>query len=215
MNIILIGAPGSGKGTQARRFIEKFNFIQLSTGDVLRSAIDAKSQMGLLAQSYMDQGKLVPDDVIINLVDGFISSQAGKSVIFDGFPRTLAQASSLKFMLKKKALTLDKVIYFKIESQVLVKRLTGRRTCSQCGEIYHIETKPSSQGQVCEKCGGPLTHRPDDKEEIIIERLAQYEKNNGPILDYYVKQGILAEVDSSEDSDLVFEEIIKILGLAN
>jgi adenylate kinase len=214
LNIILIGAPGSGKGTQSRRFIDKYFFVQLSTGDLLRSAIAEKTPLGLEAQGFMNQGKLVPDDLMINLVDGYMTSQAGKSVIFDGFPRTVAQAMSLNSMLKKRATQIDKVVYFKINPQILVKRLTGRRTCSQCGEIYHIETKPSSEGHLCEKCGGSLTQRPDDREEVISERLAQFEKNTGPTIEYYRGQGNLAEVDSEQDPEVVFKQITKILDLA-
>ena len=214
MNIILIGAPGSGKGTQARRFIEKYNFVQLSTGDVLRAAIAEKTEIGLLAQSYMNQGKLVPDDVMINLVKVYMSQQAGKSVIFDGFPRTVAQAESLNSMLGKLDMKIDKVVYFKVNPQILTKRLTGRRTCSKCGEIYHIESKPSSKGHICEKCGGSLTQRPDDREEVISERLAQFEKNTGPTISFYKQQGNLVEVDCEQEPDVVFEQIIKILGLA-
>jgi adenylate kinase len=213
LNLILIGAPGSGKGTQSRRFIEAHNFVQLSTGDVLRAAIIAKTDVGLLAQSFMDQGKLVPDEVMISLVEGYMNQQAGKSVIFDGFPRTVAQAESLNSMLKKRSAQIDKVIYFKINPQILTKRLTGRRTCSQCGEIYHIESKPSSKGHLCEKCGGSLTHRPDDREEVINERLAQFEKNTGPTIEFYRKQGNLTEVDSDQDPSVVFEQIVKILAL--
>ncbi len=214
MNIILIGAPGSGKGTQARRFIEKYNFVQLSTGDVLRAAIAEKTEIGLLAQSYMNQGKLVPDDVMINLVKVYMNQQVGKSVIFDGFPRTVAQAESLNSMLGKLDMKIDKVVYFKVNPQILTKRLTGRRTCSKCGEIYHIESKPSSKGHICEKCGGSLTQRPDDREEVISERLAQFEKNTGPTISFYKQQGNLVEVDSEQEPDVVFEQIIKILGLA-
>lgn len=214
MNIILIGAPGSGKGTQSRMFIEKYNFVQLSTGDLLRAAIAQKTELGLMAQSYMDQGKLVPDEVMIGLVDGYMTSQAGKSVIFDGFPRTVAQAESLNAMLDKRANKIDKVVYFKINPQILVKRLTGRRTCSKCGEIYHIETKPSSKGHLCEKCGGSLTQRPDDREEVISERLAQFEKSTGPTIEFYRKNGNLAEIDSEQDPDVVFKQITKILDLA-
>ncbi|MGZ3724482.1 MAG: adenylate kinase [Pseudobdellovibrio sp.] len=210
----MIGAPGSGKGTQSRRFIESYNFVQLSTGDVLRAAIKNKTETGLLAQSYMDQGKLVPDEVMIKLVDGFMTEQAGKSVIFDGFPRTVAQAESLNSMLEKRANKIDKVVYFKINPQILVKRLTGRRTCSQCGEIYHIETKPSSKGHLCEKCGGPLVHRPDDREEVISERLAQFEKNTGPTIEFYRKQGNLVDVDSEQEPEVLFKQIVKILELS-
>ena len=214
MNIILIGAPGSGKGTQSRRFIEKFNFVQLSTGDLLRSAIAEKTELGLKAKGFMNEGKLVPDELMIGLVDGYMTSQAGKSVIFDGFPRTVAQAESLNAMLEKRASRIDKVVYFKINPQILVKRLTGRRTCSQCGEIYHIETKPSSKGPLCEKCGGSLTQRPDDREEVISERLAQFEKSTGPTIEFYRKQGNLSEVDSELEPEVVFGQITKILDLA-
>lgn len=215
MNIILIGAPGSGKGTQSRRFIEKHGFVQLSTGDVLRAAIANKTETGLLAQSFMDQGKLVPDEVMIKLVEGYMDQQIGKSVIFDGFPRTVAQAESLNEMLKKRASKIDYVINFKINPQILTKRLTGRRTCSKCGEIYHIETKPSSQGAICEKCGGSLVHRPDDREEVISERLAQFERNTGPTVEFYRQQGSLVEVDSEQEPDVVFGQIVKILALNN
>ena len=215
MNIILIGAPGSGKGTQSRRFIDKYNFVQLSTGDVLRGAIANKTKIGLEAKSFMDQGKLVPDEVMIGLVESYMNEQAGKSVIFDGFPRTVAQAESLNQMLGKRESKIDKVVYFKINPQILTKRLTGRRTCAQCGEIYHIESKPSSKGHLCEKCGGSLTQRPDDREEVISERLAQFEKNTGPTIEFYRRQGSLVEVDSEQEPDVVFGQIVKILALAN
>lgn len=182
---------------------------------MLRAAIKAKTELGLLAQSFMDQGKLVPDEVMINLVDGYMTEQVGKSVIFDGFPRTVAQAESLNSMLKNRASKIDKVVYFKINPQILIKRLTGRRTCSQCGEIYHIETKPSSKGHICEKCGGSLTHRPDDREEVINERLAQFEKNTGPTIEFYRKQGNLVDIDSDQDPEVLFRQIVKILELAN
>lgn len=168
-----------------------------------------------MAKGFMDQGKLVPDEVMIKLVEDYMSRQAGKSVIFDGFPRTVAQAESLNFLLEKIASPIQKVVYFKINPQILVKRLTGRRTCSQCGEIYHIEAKPSSKGHICEKCGGSLTQRPDDREEVISERLAQFEKNTGPTIEFYRAKGMLAEVDSSLEPDVVFKEIVKVLGLAN
>jgi adenylate kinase len=215
LNIVLIGAPGSGKGTQSRQFIDKYGFVQLSTGDVLRAAISDKKEVGLLAKTFMDQGKLVPDEVMIKLVEDFMSQQTGKSVIFDGFPRTVAQAESLNLMLNKIAAPIKKVVYFKINPQILVKRLTGRRTCSQCGEIYHIETKPSSKGHICEKCGGSLTQRPDDKEEVIGERLAQFEKNTGPTIEFYRAKGMLVEIDSAQEPDVVFKEIVKVLDLAN
>ena len=214
MNVILIGAPGSGKGTQSRYLIDKHGFLQLSTGDLLRCSIAEKTEIGLMAQGFMDQGKLVPDDVMIKLVEGYIGDNDGKSVIFDGFPRTVAQAESLEHMLKKSAKKIDKVVYFSISSDLLVNRLTGRRTCAKCGEIYHIETKPSSKGNVCDRCDGELKQRPDDKKEVIGERLAQFEKNTGPTISFYRGKNMLEEVDCAKDPKIVFEEIEEILGLA-
>ncbi len=213
MNLILIGAPGSGKGTQSRYLIDKHNFLQLSTGDLLRAAIAEKSEVGMLAQDLMAQGKLVPDDVMINLVKKFIDTNKGKSVIFDGFPRTVAQAESLESMLKKCAKKIDKVVYFSIDPELLVNRLTGRRTCAKCGEIYHIETKPSAKGQICEKCGGELKQRPDDRKEVIGERLQQFEKNTGRTIDFYRQKKMLEEVDGAKDPEVILEEIEEILGL--
>ena len=214
MNVILIGAPGSGKGTQSRYLIDKHQFLQLSTGDLLRGAIAEKTEIGLMAQGFMDQGKLVPDEVMVKLVESFIDKNKGKSVIFDGFPRTVAQAESLEQMLKKSANQIDKVIFFSIDSELLVSRLTGRRTCAKCGEIYHIETKPSSKGEVCEKCGGELRQRPDDKKEVIGKRLAQFEKNTGPTINFYRGKNMLEKVDCAKDPEIVLEEIEEILGLA-
>lgn len=213
MNIIFIGAPGSGKGTQSREFIEKYKFIQLSTGDLLRSAISAGTALGQEAKSYMDAGKLVPDGVMINIVKGFLQDNKGKSVIFDGFPRTVNQAKSLQEMLSQQGLALDKVFYFKINPQILIKRLTGRRVCTKCGEIYHIETKPSKKEFICDVCGGSVVHRSDDKEDVITERLTQFENNTGPTIEYYRSTGLLVEIDGSLSPELVFKQIQNVLAL--
>lgn len=211
MKIIFIGAPGSGKGTQARTFIDKHGYVQLSTGDVLRAAILANTEVGLKAKTYMDAGKLVPDEVIIDLVRNYFIEQAGKSVILDGFPRTVAQAKSLDDILSAKNDLIQKVIYFKINPQILIERLTGRRTCTNCGEIYHVTTKPTKAGGVCDKCGGSVVQRPDDQENVIVERLKQFENNTGPTIEYYRNQGRLVEVDSSLEPELVFKQIQKLL----
>ena len=215
MKIIFIGAPGSGKGTQSREFIEKYGYVQLSTGDLLRAAITQGTDLGLLAKSFMDQGKLVPDDVMIGLVKTYLSTQSDKSVILDGFPRTVAQAESLDMMLKTNKDVIDKVIYFKINPQILVERLTGRRTCTSCSEIYHIKTKPSKASEVCDKCGGKVIQRPDDKEDVIVERLAQFEKNTGPTIEYYRSKNVLFEIDGAQEPSVVFEQIQKSLSLLN
>lgn len=213
MNIIFIGAPGSGKGTQSREFIEKYNFLQLSTGDVLRAAIKAGTDMGLQAKTFMDAGKLVPDDVMIGIVKDYLETNKEKSIIFDGFPRTVDQAKSLGKMLDGQGKKLDKAIYFKINPQILVNRLTGRRVCTKCGEIYHVETKPSKVAGVCDVCGGSVVHRTDDKEDVIVERLQQFEKNTGPTIEYYRALGVLAEVDSSAAPETVFEQIKQQISL--
>ena len=215
MNIILVGAPGSGKGTQAKKLIDKYNFVQLSTGDILRDAIQKKTEIGNLVKDLMDQGKLIPDQIMVNLVEVFILQNVGKSVIFDGFPRTVAQANSLNSMLLSKNLKIDKIIYFKLDSQLLINRLTGRRNCPKCGEIYHIKTHPPINGITCEKCGGEVVQRVDDKEDVIKERLVQFEKNTGPTIEFYRQQGELVEIDGNLDPNLIFERIIKILELAN
>lgn len=213
MNILFIGAPGSGKGTQSRELMSEYGFLQLSTGDLLRNAIKAKSDLGVKAQGFMDAGKLVPDDLIIDLVDGYLSTNKGKSVILDGFPRTVAQAKSLEQMLAKNGSKLDKVFYFKINPLILIDRLTGRRTCANCGEIYHIRTKPSSKGDKCEKCGGDLVHRKDDHEEVISKRLKEFEDNTGPTIEYYSKTGTMLTVDGDQPPENVFKEIKKTLML--
>lgn len=213
MKIIFIGAPGSGKGTQSREFIEKHGFLQLSTGDVLRAAIKAGTPVGLEAKTYMDAGKLVPDNVMIGVVGDYLNANKGKSIIFDGFPRTVEQAESLGKMMAEQGTKIDKAIYFKINPQILVKRLTGRRVCTNCGEIYHIETKPSTAAGVCDKCGGTIVHRTDDKEDVIIERLQQFEKNTGPTIEYYRNHGQLTEVDSSLAPEVVYDQIRKALAL--
>ncbi len=215
MKIIFIGAPGSGKGTQSREFIDKYGYVQLSTGDLLRAAISQSTDLGLLAKSFMDQGKLVPDVVMIDLVKTYLSKQSDKSVILDGFPRTVAQAESLDNMLKSNNDIIDRVIYFKINPQILVERLTGRRTCSSCSEIYHIKTKPSKASEVCDKCGGKVIQRPDDKEDVIVERLAQFEKNTGPTIEYYRSKNVLFEIDGAQEPSIVFEQIQKSLSLLN
>lgn len=213
MNIIFIGAPGSGKGTQSRQFIDKHSFLQLSTGDVLRAAIKEGTPTGLHAKTFMDAGKLVPDDVMIGLVEDFLNAHKGKSIIFDGFPRTVEQAKSLAAMLEKRGEKIDNVIYFKINPQILVDRLTGRRVCTKCGEIYHVITKPSKDSSVCDVCGGSIVHRSDDKEEVIVERLQQFEKNTGPTIEHFRSINLLNEVDSALEPEIVYKHIKKALSL--
>lgn len=213
MNVLFIGAPGSGKGTQSRELIEKFGFLQLSTGDLLRGAIKNKTELGLKAQGFMDAGKLVPDELMLGLVSDYLTTNKGKSIIFDGYPRTVNQAQSLGQLLESTSSKIDKVFYFKINPQILIDRLTGRRTCANCGEIYHIHTKPSKMGDKCEKCGGDLVHRKDDHADVISERLKQFEDNTGPTIEYYYKAGNMVNIDGDQAPEKVFNEIKKTLML--
>jgi len=212
MRVMLLGAPGAGKGTQSKMLQEKFNIPQISTGDMLRAAIRARSPLGIEAESYLHQGKLVPDEV----VDGLIQERLGapdckNGFILDGFPRTVAQAEALDKMLKKMNSKIDAVISMDVPEEDLVVRLAGRRTCSKCGTAFHLELSPPKQAEICDKCGGSLIQREDDREETIRKRLQVYESQTAPMVDFYKKQGVLKTIPGTGSLDEVFGRISSLV----
>ncbi|HEX6810435.1 MAG TPA: adenylate kinase [Planctomycetota bacterium] len=208
---VFLGAPGAGKGTQAKKVAEKATLAHLSTGDMLRQEVAAKTPLGLQAKTFMDRGLLVPDDVIIGMVRVRIQQPDAKAAwILDGFPRTLAQAEALDKSLSGAA-ALSHVIYFAVPEAILVGRLSGRRTCSKCGAIWHVEHQPTKKAGVCDQCGGELVQRSDDRPEAIVKRLEVYRSQTAPLLAYYRDRRVLREIDANRSPDLVFQELLKLM----
>ena len=213
MKLILMGPPGAGKGTQARMIAEKYAVPQLSTGDMLRAAVKAGSEVGLKAKAAMESGSLVTDDIVVGIIgDRIMEADCKKGFILDGFPRTVAQAEALATMLVDRKLKIDFVIDIAADDDALVGRITGRRTCGDCGEGYHIEFKPTKKKDKCDKCGGKLTQRADDTEETVRNRLGNYHAQTVPVMDFYKKQGQFQSVDGMAKMDKVFDSLCKILG---
>ena len=212
MNLILLGAPGAGKGTQSKLLQEKWRIPQISTGDMLRAAKQAKTPLGLQAESFMNSGKLVPDDVVIGLIrERLAAPDTAKGFILDGFPRTVAQAGALGTLLKDLGRSLDAVVNLEVPEAELVQRLTGRRTCANCGTGYHIEFSPPKRAQVCDRCGGPLIQREDDKEATIRHRLKIYLDQTAPLVAYYAKAGLLKSSPGIGSTDEVFGRLAAIV----
>ena len=217
MNIILMGPPGAGKGTQAAKLVEKYGLKQISTGDLFRKAIKEETKFGVIAKYFISFGYLVPDDFTIQMIQEYLEENINteefkNGFILDGFPRTIIQARKLADICSMFNFKIDAVINLDIPEDVLVKRLSGRRTCADCGKSYHIVYNPPKKEGVCDACGGELILRDDDKPETVEQRLRVYHEQTQPLIDYYTKEGILKEVDGTIDLEDVFAEITKILG---
>ena len=212
MNIILLGPPGSGKGTQARHLVDTHGMVQLSTGDMLRDAKSSGSEMGLKVAEVMARGDLVTDDIVIGLIREKLSQANAGGFIFDGFPRTLGQAVALDALLTECGQSLDSVIEMKVDDVALVERITGRSTCASCGEVYHDITKPQPADGKCVNCGGTeFSRRADDNAESLRQRLMEYYKKTSPLLGYYFAHDKLVSVDGLASIDTVQSEIANIL----
>ena len=216
MNLILVGPPGAGKGTQARLLEEKYGVKQWSTGDMLRAAKTSGSEMGKLVASVMERGDLVTDDIVIGLISERIEHEPiSTGFIFDGFPRTLAQADALSEVLAKKNRDLGFVIEMKVDDEALVKRITGRFNCKECGEVYHKDTKPLKKENFCNSCSAMncFEQRSDDNESSFRTRLTNYYKDTSPLIGYYYAKGLLVSVDGLSDIGTIQKNIIKVLHL--
>ena len=212
MKIIMLGAPGAGKGTQAKKIAEKYSIPHISTGDIFRANIKNNTELGKKAKTYMDKGELVPDELVVDLImDRFKEADCANGYVLDGFPRTIIQARKLADICSMFNFKIDAVINLDIPEDVLVKRLSGRRTCADCGKSYHIVYNPPKKEGVCDACGGELTQRSDESEEAVQVRIDTYNKQTKPLIDYYTMLGELTNVDGNQSMDEVAEEIYKVL----
>jgi adenylate kinase len=212
MRLVFLGAPGVGKGTQADKVSAQYGVRKISTGDLLREAVRNRTGLGLEAKAYMDQGRLVPDSVVIGLVrDKLVDPDYAKGFILDGFPRTVPQAEELGKVLDERGIRLSRVINFQVSRAEIVKRLSGRRSCPKCQATYHMESAPSKKGDLCERCGEPLMQRSDDQREAVDTRLKVYEEQTAPLISFYEKQNKLSHLDGAGPVDSVYHNLTKVL----
>ncbi|WP_018663940.1 adenylate kinase [Heyndrickxia acidiproducens] len=212
MNLVLMGLPGAGKGTQAEKIIDKYSIPHISTGDMFRAAMKEETKLGLQAKSYMDKGELVPDEVTIGIVRERLSkADCQNGFLLDGFPRTVAQAEALEDILSSFGKQIDYCINIEVDKAFLMARLTGRRICSNCGATYHLEFNPPKVADVCDRCGGPLYQRADDHEATVHNRLEVNMKQSKPLLDFYRQKGYLRNINGQQEIDQVFADIDELL----
>jgi adenylate kinase len=212
LRVVLLGPPGAGKGTQAKLLREKFEACQVSTGDILRQAVVDQSPLGKEASEYIKRGDLVPDGVIVKLVAERLKEKGcAPGFILDGFPRTIPQAESLEQMLQEMGLELQSVLLVQVPHAVIIERLAGRRTCKNCGALYHLNFNPSAKGMVCARCGEELLQRDDDREETIRARLKVYDNQTAPLVDYYRRRGLLKEIDGVGNVEDIQHRLIRAL----
>ncbi len=213
MKIIMLGAPGAGKGTQAKKIADKYQVPHISTGDIFRANIKNGTELGQKAKAYMDQGMLVPDELTLELImDRFQNPDCKNGYVLDGFPRTIPQAEALTKALEEKGESIDFAINVEVPDENIVNRMGGRRACLACGATYHIVHIPTKVEGICDRCGAELVLRDDDKPETVQKRLDVYHSQTQPLIEYYSAQGKLAEVDGTQEMEAVFESIVQILG---
>jgi len=212
MNLMVFGAPGAGKGTQAKFLVEKYNIPQISTGDMLRAAIVDKTTMGMEAKKFMDAGELVPDSTIIGIIkDRLDKDDCQNGFILDGFPRTLAQAEALDDLMSKSGKKLDRVLSFDVPDELIIQRIAGRRVCPKCGASYHTKFNcPSTEG-VCDCCNDALIVRKDDNADTVKNRLQNYHNQTAPLIDFYKNMGVFTQIDGSQELNKVTEDMFKVL----
>jgi len=212
MNLVLLGPPGAGKGTQAKMMIDRYRIPQISTGDILRAALKERTSLGLKAKEYMDKGLLVPDEVVIDIIkDRLKEADCRNGYILDGFPRTVAQAQALDKVLTAMNSGIDHVISIEVEKGELIKRLTGRRTCRQCGRGYHVIFDPPLNKELCDKCQGELYQRDDDNEDTVRNRLEVYDSQTFPLIQFYKEKGLVRSIDGQGGIQQIFDRIVKAL----
>lgn len=211
MNIILFGPPGAGKGTQSALLVERLRMKHISTGDLFREAMKNQTPLGVKAKSFVDAGQLVPDEIVIGMVEEVAQKLNGQSFILDGFPRNVPQAEALEVMTGRLGLKIERAVFLEVARDTLMRRLTGRRVCASCGAVYHVDSKPSKKEGICDACGGQVVQRKDDHADVIGTRLEAYDRSTSPLKQYFAKKGMLAEVDGLGAAEEVYGRLVSQL----